>query len=98
MLDPTYEAFTTGLDTETERSMAAPPSSLQGLRVGVLSNGKANSRELLDVVVDELSRRPGVSIPARVRVVKSSFSVPPDPDDIGRLVDGTDLVLTAIGD
>ena len=98
MLDPTYEAFTTGLDAEPERPMAAPPSSLRGLRVGLLANGKANSRELLDVVVDELSHRPDVSISACVSVVKSSFSVPPDRTDVARLVDETDLVLTAIGD
>jgi hypothetical protein len=97
-LDPTYEAFTRPRDRVDARAIAPPPRSLQGLRVGLLANGKANSLDLLEALCDVLARQPGVSVASTVPVVKGSVSVPPLPEDMARLVGETDVVLTAIGD
>jgi hypothetical protein len=98
ILDPTYEAFTRGLGQRNAKAAAPAPVSLQGLRVGLLANGKTNSRELLEELLHELSRRPGVSVASSFMITKSSVSVPPNPDDFARLVAEADLILTAIGD
>jgi hypothetical protein len=98
ILDPTHEAFTRNTARANEKSVAPPPARWQDLRVGLLANGKQNSRELLDELLAELSRRPGVSVASSFSVVKNSESIPPKPEDFQRLVADADLVLTAIGD
>ncbi len=98
VLDPTYESFTRGLGARNEKAIAPAPRSLQGLRVGLLSNGKANGRELLEELLAELSRRPGVSVADSFAITKPSVSVPPVAGDFTRLVRDADLVITAIGD
>lgn len=97
-LDPTYEPFTRALAAKNEKKVAPPPPSLQGLRVGLLANGKTNSKELLEELLAELSGRPGVSVAGSFSIVKPSVSVPPLPDDFARLVKEADLVITALGD
>lgn len=98
ILDPTHEAFTRNAAKSNEKATAAAPRSFQNLRVGLLANGKQNSRELLDELLAELARRPGVSVASSFSVVKTSESVPPKPEDFKRLASEADLVLTAIGD
>jgi hypothetical protein len=98
ILDPTYEAFTLRLAQSNQKAVAPPPRSLEGIRVGLLANGKSNSKELLEELLAELSKRPGVSVTSSFSVVKSSVSIPPRPDDFARLVREADLVITSIGD
>lgn len=98
-LDPTFEAFTAKERLANTRASAPAPKSLNGVRVGLLANGKTNSRELLDVLLEELAQAQGVRLAGEpIRVVKGSVSVPPEPEDFRRLVAETDIVLVAIGD
>ena len=39
LLDPTYEAFTSGFGKHNVRAIAPQPKSLTSLRIGLLSNG-----------------------------------------------------------
>ena len=98
LLDPTYEAFTAEPDKHNVRPIAPPPKSLKKLRVGLLSNGKKNSVALLEAVWAELADRPGVGLEKVMTVVKPSISVPPLEADMKRLIEDTDVVITAIGD
>lgn len=98
LLDPTYEAFTSGFDGRNVRAVAPPPKSLTSLRLGLLSNGKRNGVELLDALFAELSRRPGIAVEKVMSVMKPSISVPPTEGDMARLISDTDVVITAIGD
>ena len=100
-LDPTYEAFT-ARKSEASRAMAPPPRSLNGARVGLLANSKANGEALLDAVFQEvyreLSRTRGVELGEPLRFKKGDVTTPPTPEVFQRLVDEVDLVITAIGD
>ena len=98
LLDPTYEAFTSGFDDRNVRAVAPPPESLTSLRLGLLSNGKRNGVELLDALFAELARRPGMKVEKVMTVIKPSISVPPTEGDMARLIAETDVVITAIGD
>ena len=97
-LDPTFEPITRAGTATQKRRIAAAPKSLSGLRIGLLANGKVNSEELLDAVCDELSIAAGVSVRDVIRVCKSSVSIPPTPEDMRRLIAGSDAVLVAVGD
>jgi hypothetical protein len=98
VLDPTHERVGREQSQHNSRPVANAPRSMSGIRVGLLANGKPNSQELLDALLEELKARPEVSVGEVVRVCKASVSVPPDPRDMQRLVENTDLVLVAVGD
>ena len=98
LLDPTYEAFTSGLGKHNVKAIAPPPKSLTSLRLGLLSNGKKNGLEILDALFAELGRRPGMKVEKVMSVIKPSISVPPTEGDMARLISDTDAVITAIGD
>lgn len=98
LLDPTYEAFTDAPAKHNVRAIAPPPKSLKKLRVGLLSNGKKNGVALLEAVWAELADRPDVGLEKVMTVVKPSISVPPLQADMKRLIEDTDVVITAIGD
>jgi len=98
LLDPTYEAFTSGFEDHNARAIAPPPTSLTSLRLGLLSNGKRNGVELLEALFAELKRRPGMTVEKVLTVIKPSISVPPTEGDMARLISDTDVVITAIGD
>ncbi len=98
-LDPTFEAFTAKERLANSRASAPAPKGLNGLRVGLLANGKHNSRELLDALFAELGQVDGITLSGEpIKVCKGSVSVPPEPEDFRRLVAETDFVLVAIGD
>ncbi len=64
--------------SETRRAtIAARPTTLHGLTIGLLDNGKENADALLDRTADLLAQR-GATI---VRARKPSFSRPA-PDDV----------------
>src|SRR5687768_4710910 len=97
VLDPTHERVGREQSTRNARPVARAPRSLADLRIGLLANGKPNSQELLDALLDELKAAPGVSVREVLRVCKASVSIPPSPEDFRRLVAETDLVLVAVG-
>ena len=71
-------------------------ASLDGVVLGLLSNGKANSERLLDLIAADLSNR--YTLKDVVRVTKSHCSLPPSDADVELLANETLAVLTAIGD
>lgn len=92
-----FEVVEPILPLEAARRSAAPALDVRaGLRVALLSNGKANGTELLDAIAAELSDAlPGVTF-ARYR--KPSVSVPPSPEDVDEIVRTADAAICAIGD
>ena len=79
-----------------EWSMAPAPGDLSGKRIGLLHNNKRGGQEFLDFVAEMLEERyPGVQF---VRARKLDVSSPCPQPTLEKLVDETDLVITAIGD
>jgi hypothetical protein len=70
--------------------------SLDGVVLGLLANGKANSERLLDLIAEELGRRHAIK--DVVRITKSHPSLPPPEEDVESLARQTLAVLSAIGD
>ena len=77
-------------------SMAPRPSTLNGLTVGLLANGKRNADRLLDHVAGLLAER--YQLNELVTWDKGNSSRP-CPDELMReIVERCDVVLTATGD
>ncbi|MCS7173848.1 MAG: hypothetical protein N0A24_10870 [Armatimonadetes bacterium] len=72
------------------------PERLRGLRCGLLDNSKPGSERLLRELARRLADRYGVRIGPFV--VKGFPSVPATEEELGRVADGADLVLTGVGD
>jgi hypothetical protein len=98
ILDPTYEALTNPRAQAKARPTAPRARPRNGLRIGLLANGKPNSEAMLEAVYRQLERRLGVPLGDPVRVMKPSISVPPTEGDMARLIGEADVVVTAIGD
>lgn len=80
----------------SEAPLAPRPSSLSGLRLGILDNSKWNANKLLRGAATALSAT--IEFAAINYYVKHSFSKDADPALIGRIAAECDIVLTAIGD
>ncbi|MDP6666418.1 MAG: hypothetical protein QF357_03345 [Dehalococcoidia bacterium] len=89
-LDPTAE-----LSIATD-GMAERPDSLAGMRVGLLSNDKLNSQELLDAIYDVLAER--FEVASSHRVNKGDASRPAKPEFLDDFSDEVDVALLANGD
>ena len=72
ILNPTYEEPATGFD------LAPRPDSLDGLTVGIISNGKHATAPFFDALSDELRTRQDVA--DVVRIVKANYSAPAGDD------------------
>ncbi len=84
-----------GIPVNDANELAQRPTSLQEVRLGVLSNGKPNSVRLLDTIQHELEQR--VHFTEVVSRNKRISSIPaPEPimDDLVQC----DVVINAIGD
>lgn len=77
--------------------MAARPTSVEGLRLGVLSNTKWNAAKLLRATVRELSDR-GLTFASVTYYDKHHFSSDASPELISQIAAENDIALTAIGD
>jgi hypothetical protein len=89
-LDPT-----SGPLTETEGRPAVRGEALDGLVLGLVSNGLGRSDDILAAVAREIERRAPI-----VRVVpvrKPSVSVPPDPIDWERLINEVTVAVAGFG-
>ena len=95
ILDPTGLA-----GSQPDGTLAARAGTLEGARVGLLDNTKANAGVLLSVLADLLTEAGGRTVtPAElVRVRKSNFTQPVSPGEIDDLRRRCDVVVTAIGD
>ncbi|MCA9821969.1 MAG: hypothetical protein R3B97_07400 [Dehalococcoidia bacterium] len=79
----------------TEASPALRPSSLKGLRPGILENRKANARLLMESMVDGLRER----VPLGALTVGSKpVAGPPSPSTFDLLVRNSDFVVVGSSD
>jgi hypothetical protein len=89
VLDPTYGERADGF------APAVRPSSLDGLTVGIISNGKQGTDIFFDAFDRELRRRRGVE--DVVRVTKPNYSAPAGGD----IIDGAarwHALVAGVGD
>lgn len=80
----------------TQAPIAPRVKALEGLRLGILDNGKWNASKLLRGAVAALGEE--VRFGAVNIYVKHSFSKDAAPDLIARIAAENDIALTAIGD
>lgn len=90
LLDPT------STQTRERRERAPRLETLDGVRFGLLANGKHHGALLLDMIVDELGTRYDLGEP--IRVTKGHPSRPPTDEEVGMLAEHALAVLSAIGD
>jgi hypothetical protein len=84
-------------DTDPHRAELAPrPSSLSGLRLGVLDNGKPNSDRLLQLLGSSLVNACGIEVAAVLRKPAIGRLAPSSMVD--ELIAVSDVVLTGVGD
>ncbi|HEV7679602.1 MAG TPA: hypothetical protein VGQ42_13640 [Candidatus Dormibacteraeota bacterium] len=79
---------------------AARPASLDGAVLGLLSNGKPNSANLLDEIAAQLGERYRLGEPVRANKTESAHGPAHGATEaiLERLSSGTVAVLTASGD
>jgi len=92
ILDPTLRA--PAATTTTPR--APRKTSLDGVTIGLLANGKSNGMALLERVMERLAARH--AIVEVVRVAKTNASAPVSENDAEMLARRCGAVITAIGD
>jgi hypothetical protein len=90
ILDPTVEP------DAAEATLAPRPAALDGVRLGLLANGKVNGGALLGLVAEALRAGHGIG-PVIARAKDSASRVAP-PELLDELARDCDAVVTAIGD
>ena len=85
-----------GSNNQVARSAAARLESLQGLRIGLLSNGKLNAELLLRETAAIFEREHGCMVAELL--TKSSASKPAESEEITALAEQCDFLITANGD
>ena len=90
LLDPT------GQTPQTGYAAAARLGALDGLRIGLLSNGKVNADRLLRLAAERFAERHGCRI-AR-ETAKPNASRVADPQLLRDLSHNVDFLITAVGD
>jgi len=89
-LDPT-----SGPLPEPSGRVAPRPASLDGAVVGLVANGLGEAEAFLAALYDELANVHDLT--GAIPVLKSSVSVPPEPDDWQRLTEGATVAITGFG-
>jgi hypothetical protein len=89
VLDPTYG------DDSNAFTRAERTTSLTGLKVGVISNGKKNTEAFFDALAAELKQRHAVA--EVVRVTKANYSAPAGAEIMSRAREWNALVA-GVGD
>lgn len=82
--------------TTTQGSAAKRLDTIDGITLGLLSNGKANSVELLDRVADELAAHLGIG--RIIRHTKPHPSLPASDEVMTMFAEQAHAVLMAVGD
>jgi len=75
--------------------VAARPAALDGVVVGLVSNGLGRSDDILDRVAKELEQLQPIARFLKVR--KPSVSVPPDPMDWEKLINEVTVAVAGFG-
>jgi hypothetical protein len=91
MFDPTTKR--TG---PSRLQLASRPTTLQGVRLGLVDNRKVNSAVILEKVADRLAAKHGTRV--SVRDVKRSPSHEIDARAVAALKRDADLVISGVGD
>jgi len=90
LLDPTGEPTPTGFT-------AAPRlATLDGLKIGLFSNGKVNADKLLRYTGEVFERESGCTI--TIDSGKRNASRIADPQVLERIANDVDFLITAVGD
>ena len=90
LVDPTLS------DIRPEGRLAPRLATLDGVRFGLLANGKTHGDRLLDLIAENLSERHRLGEVLRVR--KAHPSQPPTAEQVGLLAEQAMAILSAIGD
>lgn len=90
LLDPT------GQTPETGYAAAARLRSLDGLQIGLLSNGKVNADRLLRLTAERFVERHGCAIVCET--AKPNASRIAEPQVLRELGQDVDFLITAVGD
>jgi hypothetical protein len=90
LLDPTVG------DKAIVDTRLAARRPLAGARIALVDNGKANAGLLLSVLAAELSRQFGAR--EALTLTKDDAGTTLEPDVVAAVAEGSDLVLTAVGD
>jgi len=91
LLDPTGES-----NAARDVHLAPRVSSLSGLRIGLLNNGKPNGAALLHEVARQL--QDGYGCGEAALYTKGYFGTPADEDLILRMLKNSDFAVAGIGD
>jgi len=83
-----------GINRVAAQKLTPRPSSLDGVRLGILNNSKPNSLALQERVVELLGARYGL----KGVVVKQKPSAAIGAEQLDRYAQEVDAVITAIGD
>ena len=70
--------------------------SLEGMNIGLLSNGKTNAAKLLDMIARELSFETRLGDVVSKRKLNAGSNCPPDLRD--ELLAQSDAIITGLGD
>ena len=83
--------------TPKRKAFRAPAlASLEGMRIGILENGKLNAEEMLNEVAHSSSQRHGCTI--RTLASKSNASAPAPGNTLVKVAQEVDFLLTGLGD
>ena len=79
------------------KSFRAPPlASLEGMRIGILENGKLNAEEMLNEVAELFVQRHGCTI---VKLAsKKNASAPAPSNTLVKAAQDVDFLITGLGD
>ena len=91
LIDPTL-----GPSGDGNRVLAARPASLDGAVLGLVNNGKARGREILQRVAENLKARHPIR--DTILVTKPDSSFPAAPEDVEMLAADATAIIAAIGD
>jgi hypothetical protein len=94
ILDPT--GLSSREDTTPAFTLAPRPANLQGVRIGLLENGKQNARLLLEDVAAVLRERYGAGEATLRR--KENFAQPAAPELVDGVSAESDVVVVGVGD
>ena len=83
--------------TPKRKAFRAPAlATIDGLRIGVLENGKLNAEEMLNEVAQLFVQRNGCTI--RTLASKSNASAPAPANTLVKVAQEVDFLITGLGD
>ena len=87
---------------QARATLAPSPSSLTGLRIAVLDNGKPNAMMLMTRIAESLAARTGAQVSVALkkgpRGESANAAIPCAPDIFERIVAQSDIVITGTAD